>query len=544
MRIRTWGAALFIFSGLLSAAELPARKIVTAVRTSEPIRVDGRLTEGVWRTPGSDAFLQTDPEDGAPASEPTTVWVAFDRDNLYVAARLRDAHPDGIIRLLGRRDDEVDSDWFFFGIDPYLDRRSGYFFAVNPAGSMEDGILYNDEQTDTTWDGIWESAARIDAEGWTVEIRIPFDQLRFKRQDAYTWGVNFRRDIKRKNETDYFSWKPKEESGLVSRFADLVGIRDIDPGRRLEAYPYLSGKAATSPEVAGDPFRTGHEFGGNAGFDFKSGLRSNLTLDATVNPDFGQVEVDPAVINISDQETYYAEKRPFFIEGARIFDFGKGGLNVSEGNGWTDPQFFYSRRIGRSPQGTVSSPGFVDMPDWTTILGAAKLTGKVGRGFNLGVISALTQRESAAVDFEGERSAVEVEPFTSYSVIRGLKEFGDAREGLGFMATSVLRDLRDPGLAARPKRLRPRRRRLDGARQGALLGRFGLGRRDPRDRDAGGHHTARALVAPLLPAARRRLPPRRRERHLAFGLGRPPLSQQAAGQPHLQRRRGRDVAGL
>jgi hypothetical protein len=447
MQTRALAAGLLVASGLLSAAELPARKIVTAVRAAESIRVDGRLTESVWQTPGYDAFLQSDPEDGAPATEPTTVWVAFDRDNLYVAARLRDSRPDGIIRLLGRRDDEVESDWFFFGIDPYLDRRSGYFFAVNPAGSIEDGTLYNDELTDTTWDGVWESAARVDAEGWTVEIRIPFDQLRFKHKAEYTWGVNFRRDIKRKNEIDFFSWKPKEESGLVSRFADLVGVRDIDPGRRLEAYPYLSGKAGTSPEQPGNPFQTGHELGGNAGFDFKAGLQSNLTLDATVNPDFGQVEVDPAVINISDQETYYAEKRPFFIEGARIFDFGTGGLNVSQGYGWTDPQFFYSRRIGRSPQGTVFSPGYVDMPDWTTILGAAKVTGKIGQGFNLGVISALTQRESAAVDFEGERSAVEVEPFTSYSVVRGLKEFGDGRQGLGFMATSVLRDLRDPGLA-------------------------------------------------------------------------------------------------
>jgi hypothetical protein len=447
MRKGALAAGLLITAGLLAAAEAPARRTVAAVRAEGPVRIDGRLTEDAWRTPGYGGFLQTDPKDGAPASEETTVWVAFDRDNLYVAASCRDSNPGGIIRLLGRRDDALESDWFYLGIDPYLDRRSGYYFAVNPAGSIQDGTLFNDEKTDATWDGVWESAARVGPGGWTVEIRIPFDQLRFNRKDAYTWGINFRRDIKRKNETDFFSWIPKEESGLVSRFADLVGVRDIDPGRRLEAYPYVSGKSGFSPAEAGNPFETGHEFSGNAGFDFKAGLRSNLTLDATVNPDFGQVEVDPAVINISDQETYYAEKRPFFVEGASIFDFGTGGLNVSQGYGWTDPQFFYSRRIGRSPQGAVTEPGNISVPDWTTILGAAKVTGKIGRGFDLGVLSGLTQREHADVDLEGARSSVEVEPFTNYSVARGLQEFGDGREGLGFIATSVVRDLRDQSLA-------------------------------------------------------------------------------------------------
>jgi hypothetical protein len=426
----------------ISAAQAPAPKSVTAVRTGGPIRVDGRLTEEVWQTPGSGGFTQTDPRDGAPASEETTVWVAYDRENLYVAARLRDSEPEKIIRLLARRDEGVQSDWFYFGIDPYHDRRTGYYFAVNPAGSIMDGTLYNDEFTDPTWDGIWESAVRTDGEGWAVEMKIPFDQLRFKKQPEYAWAVNFERDIKRKNETDFFSWKPKEESGLVSRFAELVGVRDIDRGRRLEAYPYTAGRAETSPAVPGNPFRTGRSFAGNAGFDLKAGLKSNLTLDATVNPDFGQVEVDPAVINISDQETYYVEKRPFFIEGSSIFNFGAGGLNVNKAYGWTDPEFFYSRRIGRSPQGAAAGPGFVDMPDWTTILGAAKVTGKIGQGFNLGAITAITQREFAEIDQSGTRTQAEVEPFSNYTLMRGLKEFGDGRQGLGFMATSVVRDLR------------------------------------------------------------------------------------------------------
>jgi len=449
MRRTAWLASFCLAAcAAAAAAEIPARKTVAAVPAAGAIHIDGRLDEPAWRTPGSEGFTQTDPLDGEPATEPTIVWVAYDRDSLYIAARCRDSRPDGIIGRLGRRDDEVESDWFYFAIDPYYDRRTGYYFAVNPSGSILDGTISNDETTDGTWDGIWESAVRVDENGWTLEMRIPFDQLRFRKRDDYLWGVNFARDIKRKNESDYFSWRPKEESGLVSRFADLTGLRDIDPGRRLEVSPYAAGKAGTGPAEPGNPFRPGHEVAGNAGFDFKAGLRSNLTLDATVNPDFGQVEVDPAVINISDQETYYTEKRPFFIEGASIFDFGRGGPNVRKSYGWADPAFFYSRRIGRSPQGSVSGPGFVDTPDWTAILGAAKVTGRIGRGFNIGAVTALTGQAFADIDFEGLRSTAEVEPLTSYSVVRGLKEFGEGRGGLGFIATSVVRDLRAEDLAA------------------------------------------------------------------------------------------------
>jgi hypothetical protein len=435
-----------------SAGAASQRKTIAAVPTDGPIKIDGVLSEPVWASEGRSDFTQSDPLDGRLPTEKTTIWIGFDEDNLYVAARLADAEPGKIIGLLGRRDDQVDSDWFYVGIDPYSDRRSGYFFAVNPAGSRLDGTLFNDEGKDLTWDGIWESAARVDAEGWTVEMRIPFHQLRFKKKDSYVWGVGFRRDIKRKNETDNFNWVPKEESGFVSRFADLTGIGGIDPGRRIEFLPFVMSRAGFSPEQPGNPFKTGHEFTGNSGFDFKAGLKSNLTLDITVNPDFGQVEVDPAVINISDQETYYVEKRPFFIEGSSLFNFGTGGANSYQSFGWTNPAFFYSRRIGRTPQGSVTTPGSIDFPDWATILAAAKVTGKIGKDFNIGFINAFTRREYAEVDQNGERSEVEVEPFTNYGVLRGLKEFDAGRQGLGFMATSAVRDLRTASLSAALKR--------------------------------------------------------------------------------------------
>jgi hypothetical protein len=416
-------------------------RTIAAAPVEGPIVIDGVLAESVWQSPGAGGFTQRNPWDGEPASEPTTVWVAFDRDNLYIAVRLADSEPAAIVGRLGRRDEAVESDWVDIGLDPYHDRRSGYYFSINPFGSIQDGTLSNDEEADATWDGIWESAARIDDGGWTAEIRVPFDQLRFSRRDVQVWGINFQRTIKRKNEEDHFAWVPKEESGLVSRFAELVGLAGIASGRRLEISPFALSKAKLGPAVPGDPFRTGRGLGAGGGFDLKGGLSSNLTLDLSVNPDFGEVEVDPAVINISDEETYYEEKRPFFIEGASIFNFGRGGPNVYRMFGWEDPDLFYSRRIGRSPQGSPGALGYSDSPDWTTILGAAKLTGKIGRNFNLGVISALTAREYAEIDLDGNRPKAEIEPFSYYGVVRGLKEFGEGRSGLGFMATSAMRDL-------------------------------------------------------------------------------------------------------
>ena len=438
------------FPALLFANNpVPVPSPVQAVRTKTPVQVDGVLSEDVWKSDGFTGFRQSDPEDGAPASEKTIVWVAFDQGNIYVAARLYDSSPEGIISLLGRRDAEVESDWFVFAVDPYYDKRSGFQFAVNPAGAIQDGTLFNDEGVDMTWDGIWEYASRLDDQGWTVELRIPFHQLHFRKKDSYTWGVNFFRTIKRKNERTVYSWIPKEESGYVSRFADLTGISDIHPRRLIEVLPYAVGRAEYSPAIQENPFRTGSEYVGNIGLDLKYALQTHLTLNASANPDFGQVEVDPAVINISDQETYYVEKRPFFVEGADIFRFGYGGANVRRNLGWSDPRFFYSRRIGRSPQGYVPVPGYVEYPDWTTILGAAKITGKMGDGWNLGVMTALTQREYALVDNEVDRLSYEVEPFSTYGVVRALKEIKGGFQGLGFIATGSWRDLRLDALQSR-----------------------------------------------------------------------------------------------
>jgi hypothetical protein len=429
------------------------QRILTAQRATNPIHVDGILSENEWQRPGAGDFVQRDPEEGGEPRQPTEVWIAYDDGALYVAARLYDSSPDSIVRRLGRRDSWLQSDWFSVYLDPYLDHRSGFFFAVNPAGSIRDGTLSNDSWQDDSWDGVWDSAAQIDSLGWTVEIRIPFSQLRFPRRDQHVWGINFQRRIQRYNERDYLVMVPRNERAFVSRFAHLEGIEAIEPPRHLEILPYAVSRAEYTQVPAGHPFRSGRDYFSNLGADIKWGITTNLTLDATVNPDFGQVEVDPAVVNLSAFETFFQEKRPFFIEGASLFNFGRGGSNNFWSFNWGNPNFFYSRRIGRPPQGYPSHSGFVDRPASTTILGAAKVTGKVSDGWSLGALAAVTPKEYARVDSSGVRFKDEIEPITFFGVLRSLREFDQGKSGLGVILTSSVRDLDNPLLRS----LLPRR---------------------------------------------------------------------------------------
>ena len=427
----------------------PAEKVVHAIRTTELITLDGRLDESVWKTaPHAIGFTQNDPQDGAPPTEQTDVWVAYDDHALYVAALCRDSDPSKIRKRLGRRDTQTDSDWFMVAVDPYFDKRSGYAFYANPAGAITDSALSNDVNQDDSWDGVWETKAAVNGDGWAIEFRIPFNQIRFPKKDEYVWGINFRRMVRRKNEESSFNWVPKSEAAFVSRFARLEGLQGISPGGRVEFMPYAVSQAQFRPSESGNPFETGKRGAANAGFDLKVGLKSNLTLDATVNPDFGQVEVDPAVLNLSAYETYYEEKRPFFIEGASLFNnFGRGGVFINAELDWPRPQFFYSRRVGRAPQGYVNEDGFSRMPDRTTILGAAKLTGKLGGSWNFGFLNAVTGREFAQIDQLGTRLSQEVEPFSYYGAFRVQKDIDEGRSGIGLMATGVMRDLQNETLA-------------------------------------------------------------------------------------------------
>jgi hypothetical protein len=420
---------------------------VRATRVPRPIVVDGVLDPAEWQGAARvGGFVQREPVEGAVPTESTVVYVAYDAEAVYVGARLYDATPDSIIARLGRRDASANADAFVFYVDPYHDRRSGYFFALNAAGTLSDGVLFNDDWDDDTWDGVWDGRVTSDSLGWTAELRVPYSQLRFHDADVQVWGVNFSRVVARKNETSYLVLRPRTESGFVSRFAELVGIEGVRPRARVEVLPYVTARAQAGPSVAGDPFYDGSTASGTAGVDLRTGIGSGLTLNATINPDFGQVEVDPAVVNLSDVETSFQEKRPFFIENSSIFNFGFGGATNYWGFNWAGPDFFYTRRIGRAPQGGLPAADYADVPDGATILGAAKLTGKVGGSWNVGVLSAVTQREYARTDSAGLVRSVEVEPVASYSVARAQKEIAGGRQGIGFMTTLAARAFEDATL--------------------------------------------------------------------------------------------------
>ena len=309
-------ALLVLTNPLLAGYKInDENKNVSAVHLTSPLTIDGKLDEELYRTKGADDFTQSDPTEGAKATQRTEFWIAYDNNALYVGARLYDTSPDSIVGLLARRDNTPKSDWFYFAVDSYLDRRTAYYFIINPAGSIGDGTFYNDSWSDDTWDGVWDRAVSIDDKGWCVEMRIPYSQLRFTKKDEYVWGFNIERDIARKNEYDFYVQVPKKESGFVSHFAKLTGIKNISPPARFEITPYVvAGGEFTKNYDKDDPFNTGKKYPKNIGADFKIGLGSNLTVDATINPDFGQVEVDPAQLNLSAFETYYSEKRPFFVK--------------------------------------------------------------------------------------------------------------------------------------------------------------------------------------------------------------------------------------
>jgi len=436
-----------VFSACLAVpalADPPPAALVRAVRLDHPIVVDGLLDEPVWKTECTVTnLIQRDPDNGAAPRQRTEVRLAFDDEALYVGARMYDSSPDSVLVRLSRRDQDAGGDQFAIYLDPFHDRRTGYYFAVAASGVQFDGVLSNDDWSDDSWDGVWHSHVRRDAQGWTCEMKIPFSQLRFRASPNMIWGVNFGRDIPRANENDQYVYRTKGQSGFVSRFAELGGLDGVRNGRTVELTPYATSKAEALVHEPGDPFHDGTQMKPAAGGDLRTSLGSNLTLNATVNPDFGQVEIDPAVVNLSDVETFFNEKRPFFTEGSSVFHTGNNGANDYWGFNWPDPVFFYSRRIGRSPQGSPPGADFTDSPLGTHILGAAKITGALAPGWDVGTVQALTSREEATLQTAGVRTKAAVEPLSYYGVFRGMHPIHDGRQGLGLMATTTLRSFGD-----------------------------------------------------------------------------------------------------
>jgi len=387
-----------------------------AVRTDEQMTLDGRDSESVWaEAPVTDDFYQFTPAEAGKARFRTTVRVAYDDRTLYVFVRASDPNPDSLVALLSRRDIRTPSEWIKVVIDGFRDRRSAMQFMINPAGVKRDATVYNDVSEDIAWDGVWDAVTSVDAEGWTAEFAIPFSQLRFTPKDEHVFGFGVWRDIARHGERDAWPvYRPSRQT-FASQLGDLVGIRDIGRARRLEVMPYVVTKNVTEPRPDG----WAHPQQNAVGLDLKAGLSPNITLDATINPDFGQVEMDPALLNLSAFEIRFEERRPFFIEGTNLFRCA----GPCEG-------IFYTRRVGRAPQlrGAPTDPRF------SRIQGAAKITGRLEGGAQFGIVAVSSARETGA-------TGTTIEPQTTTLVGRFVQDFRGGRSQFGTMVTGLVRDL-------------------------------------------------------------------------------------------------------
>ncbi|HEX5107723.1 MAG TPA: DUF5916 domain-containing protein [Vicinamibacterales bacterium] len=425
--------AVLALTTVPALAQDAARQTAIAVmpNASEAITLDGDLNDPAWvyATPIT-TFLQREPSEGDPATFRTEARVVFDSSAIYVAVRAFDPEPQRIIGLLTRRDSESSSDWVQVFIDSYHDRRTAYQFGVNPAGVKQDAYWFNDGQSDDSWDAVWDVVSKRLDDGWAAEFRIPFSQLRFRSHGDGRVGFAVVRTVARLNETSSWPLLSKGASGFVSSFGDLAGVTPGAALKRLELAPYVVGEVATKPVEAGNPFQRTPDPGAKAGLDLKYAVTPALNLTATVNPDFGQVEADPAVVNLSAFETFFSEKRPFFIEGSGTYQFD-----------CRDCSLFYTRRIGRAPRGVplVAPGGYTFQPAESTILGAGKLTGRV-RDFSVGVLTAVTQEERADIALGTDRWREVIEPGTLYSVSRARREFSD-QSSVGFILTTTNRKL-------------------------------------------------------------------------------------------------------
>jgi hypothetical protein len=399
---------------------------ITATRAVQPPVIDGRDDDAVWRTaPVITGFRVYRPvEDGEPQFR-TEAKVAFDATNLYVFVRAYDPHPDSIVALLARRDVQTPSDLITIFVDSYHDRRNGFEFAVNPVGVKTDYAISQDGNEDISWDGIWDVATRIDSLGWTAEFRIPLSQLRYTPSASNTFGFTVARMVERTTEQSSWPLYRVSRPGLASQLGELTGLDSLAPPHRTELAPYFVTKNISVPTSTG--FDRGQRV--SAGADLKVAVAPNLTFTGTANPDFGQVEADPAVLNLSAFETFFPEHRPFFLEGSSLFQFT---VNCSAVN-CNNEQLFYSRRIGRAPQ-LADQYGDDDSPTTTTILGAGKLTGRLANGLAIGVIDAVTQRESGA-------NGATIEPATNYAVVRATQDLAGGASSVGLMFTGVNRQL-------------------------------------------------------------------------------------------------------
>lgn len=446
----------FLLSGLLAAwcsvAVCPAQAAASerravpappsieamAVPAAGAILVDGKLDEAIWSSaPVVADFVQREPAEGGAPSQRTEARIAFDAHALYVAIRAFDTEPGRVVGILTRRDERSPSDWVKVIVDSYNDDRSAYEFAVNPVGVKIDRYYFNDGASDDSWDAVWDVEVARDAEGWRAEFRIPFSQLRFNTTDGGPVGLAIVREVGRLAETVTWPLLSRNANGFVSQFGELRGVRMSGAPKKFEIVPYTVASVDTKTVDASDPLAKSPDPGASVGLDMKYAVRPGLTFTGTVNPDFGQVEADAAVVNLGAFETFFPERRPFFVEGSGTFRFNMD-CNDGECTG-----LFYSRRIGRAPQGSADTADgeFAAAPTAATIIGAGKLSGRVG-AFSVGALTAVTAREEAEIAAEGGlgRRAQTVEPLTAYTVLRARREFQN-QSSVGFMSTVTNRQI-------------------------------------------------------------------------------------------------------
>jgi hypothetical protein len=431
------------------------RPVAHAALRQGEITIDGRVDEAAWAaaTPITD-FSQSSPDEGKPATQRTEIRILYDASALYIGARMYDSlGAKGVRSALARRDqlmqggNNLTTDRIAFVFDTFRDKNSRNWFELNP-----DGVKGDHQNGDASFDPVWEGASKIDSLGWTAEFRIPFSQLKFSRATDQVWGMQIWREVNRRNENDMWAFWRNNEFGGPAYFGTLEGIQIASRPRQMEIVPYVTTRSKLERARAGDPYHSTNEMLYRAGGDLKVNLTSNLTLDATVNPDFGQVEVDPAVVNLSVFETTFSEKRPFFVSNSGYFS--TGGFSCYFCSNVSSLSLVYTRRIGRSPQlsGLVANQSdFMDAADATTILGAGKITGRTARGLSVGVMDALTGRENATFRPAGSTTDAtqEVEPLTNYFVGRLRQDFNGGNTRVGTIATMVNRSLTNPDELAR-----------------------------------------------------------------------------------------------
>lgn len=435
------GLALLFFS-FLNAQETTIsvpKKIYTtkAIKGEKPPEIDGIIDESIWDLASwSEEFIEFQPDENTPPTEQTRFKILYDDKFLYVAYRCFDSNPENIEKRLSRRDGFA-GDRMAIVIDSYHDKRTAFSFSTTAAGVKGDEFVSeNGNNWDDSWNPIWYTASNIDDKGWTAEAKIPFSQLKFGKAQEQIWGLQVTRLLFREEERSIWQRIPQEAAGWVSEFGELHGLIDIEPQKQLEIQPFTVSQSNVYEAQAGNPFQDGNDFRLNGGLDAKIGITNDLTLDLTVNPDFGQVEADPGAIALDGFQIFFREQRPFFVENKNIFDyqFANGNDNI-----------FYSRRIGRSPQGfpSLNAGEFADVPSNTTILGAAKFSGKTKNGWSIGLLESITGKEFAEIDNNGDRRKELVEPFTNYLVGRVQKDFNERNSFIGGIFTATNRKLED-----------------------------------------------------------------------------------------------------